>query len=111
METFGEKPAFVWRGNSYSYAQTCDAVRTWTEELDRLGVKPGDVIAVHGNYSPQSCALILALALRRTIVVPLASVGETLVEEFLGTAGAHGMVIIAADGSHSWRPLDPGPVH
>src|ERR687897_758028 len=40
METFGDKAAFVWRGKSYSYAETCDAVRTWTKELDRLGVIP-----------------------------------------------------------------------
>ena len=37
------------------------------------GSKPGDTLAICGDYSPKLCALLLAALLNRNIIVPLAS--------------------------------------
>jgi acyl-coenzyme A synthetase/AMP-(fatty) acid ligase len=41
--------------------------------LPQHGVKPGDTLAICGDYSPKLCALLLAALLNRNIMIPLTS--------------------------------------
>ncbi len=111
MDSFHDQTAFVWHDAKYSYGQFCESVRQWSDRLDSLGVTSGQVIAVQGNTSPSCCALIVALALRRGIVVPLASVTEALIPDYLATAGARAVVVLADDGGYSYRECAAQPTH
>ena len=72
----GSKTAILWRGRSFDYAWLLEHVATARDALDRYGVAPGTVVALEGDYSPQLCALLLALIERRAILVPLSSAVE-----------------------------------
>src|ERR1700760_3641662 len=71
MASRGEDIAIVWKGMNVSYRQMVDEVHTWSEELARLKVEAGDAVAICGDYSPSTCALMISLIANRNVVVPL----------------------------------------
>ena len=73
LQAFADRPALIWRDESWSFARLCDDCNAWTGTLARQGVKPGDTLAICGDYSPKLCALLLAAIENRNIIVPLAS--------------------------------------
>jgi acyl-CoA synthetase (AMP-forming)/AMP-acid ligase II len=71
--SWGDRPALIWHGESWSFARLCDSCDDWLGQLARQGVGPGDTLAICGDYSPKACALLLAALRNRNIIVPLAS--------------------------------------
>lgn len=66
-----ERVAFVHEGRSVTYGEVVSSVAEATARLERDGVAPGDAVAVVGDYSPEVFCTIVALAVRRCVVVPL----------------------------------------
>src|SRR5262245_35341046 len=73
LRSWGDRPALIWREEGWSFAELCDGCGEWLARLARHGVKPGDTLAICGDYSPHLCALLVAALLNRNIIVPLAS--------------------------------------
>src|SRR5512139_2520817 len=73
LHFWGRRSAVIWRSENWSFSQLCDAADAWFDQLAQHGVKPGDTLAICGDYSPKLCALLLAAVLNRNIIVPLAS--------------------------------------
>jgi long-chain acyl-CoA synthetase len=73
LRHWGDRPALTWRNESWSFAQLCDGSGVWLDQLAQNGVKPGDTLAICGDYSPKLCALLLAGLLNRSIIIPLVS--------------------------------------
>jgi acyl-CoA synthetase (AMP-forming)/AMP-acid ligase II len=67
----GPAPAFTHDGSRFAYTDVVAGVAAWDRELGRNGVAAGDVVAVVADFSPESVCLLLALAVRRCIVVPV----------------------------------------
>src|SRR5262245_7867561 len=67
-----ERIAISWRWRSYTYQWLSQSVAHWECELEALGVQPGAVVALEGNFSPNAVALLLALARRSAITLPVA---------------------------------------
>ena len=68
---FGDAPAIVWRGTTYSYSQLLAHLETQSQALREKGIQPGQCIALLGDFSPATTAMLLALAANGNIVVPL----------------------------------------
>jgi len=67
----GDAPALFWRGSEIA----CSRLLTegdWKERLAELRVGQGSVCAFRGDYSPTTCALMLALMRVGAILVPFA---------------------------------------
>jgi long-chain acyl-CoA synthetase len=73
LHSWEHRSALIWRKENWSFSQLCDASDAWLDKLARHGLKPGDTLAICGDYSPMTCALLLAAVLNRNIIVPLAS--------------------------------------
>jgi acyl-CoA synthetase (AMP-forming)/AMP-acid ligase II len=73
LRSWGDRPALIWRDERWSFAQICDGADAWLRELEQHGVRPGDTLAICGDYSPKLCALLLAALLNRNIITPLTS--------------------------------------
>jgi len=73
LRSWGHRPALIGSNESWSFHQLCDGGDAWLRELAQRGVKPGDTLAICGDYSPNLCALLLAGLLNRNIIVPLAA--------------------------------------
>ena len=71
MASRGGNAAMIWKGVNVSYRDMVDEVRRWSEELARLKVGAGDSVAICGDYSPSTCALMISLIANRNVVVPL----------------------------------------
>ena len=101
LTEWGDREAIVWRERSCSYRQLQQAVDAWSRRLDEFGLASGSVVAMEGDYSPQTCALLLALFDRRHIVVPLSMGAAAHRDEFLAIAEVQAVVHIAPD--ETWR--------
>ncbi|MBL8136742.1 MAG: long-chain fatty acid--CoA ligase [Acidobacteria bacterium] len=86
MREFEDRAAVVWRDRTVTYRDLTRLVDTCDQELAAAGVGSGDVATLEGDYSPASCALFLALARRRAILVPLTPSVAAHREEFLDIA-------------------------
>jgi long-chain acyl-CoA synthetase len=95
LESFGDEPALAWRSRTVSYRELVAEIASWSARLESLGILPGSSVAVRGDYSPTTCALLFALALNRNVFVPLAPTVKTL-QEFLQIAEVD--VLLDLDG-------------
>jgi long-chain acyl-CoA synthetase len=75
-------------------------VDSWNTYLLEHAVLPGQVVALRGDYTPQACALLLALVDRGMIVVPLTEVAEVHREEFFKIAQVE--VVVSFDEADRW---------
>lgn len=67
----GTRAAFVHRGRSSSYAELLAAIARFESVLRERGVQAGDRVVLVGDYTPESFALMLALARNGNLVIPL----------------------------------------
>jgi acyl-CoA synthetase (AMP-forming)/AMP-acid ligase II len=74
FQSAGESPAFIYREKKFSFSWFAGRIDFWTARLKSDGISPGDVVGLAGDYSPEICALLLALIRYGTIAVPYASV-------------------------------------
>jgi long-chain acyl-CoA synthetase len=88
MASRGGKIAIIWKGAAVSYDELVEDVRCWSEELARLRITTGDVVAVCGDYSPGVCALMISLIANRNVVIPLTLPSGARRSDFLRIAQA-----------------------
>jgi long-chain acyl-CoA synthetase len=101
MERWREKPAMVWCDQAFRYGSLLNTVASWKHQLDTYGIKPGDVVTLEGDYSPNTVASLLALIDSAAIVVPLTKAMEAHRMEFIEIAEAE--VLISFDSADEWR--------
>lgn len=88
--------AIVWRDRVYDYGTLLRLFEEWKERLPELGAKPGSVIVLDADFSPNAVALFFALIDERCILVPLsATISGDKRADFIGIAG--GEVVISID--------------
>ena len=68
---FGEAAAFLRVESETTYSELCAAASRWRQELVEREVRPGESVALVGEYSPDLCGLMLALIANRNLIVPL----------------------------------------
>ena len=107
------RPAIVWRGRCYDYSWLSERIAAARAMLDAHGVAPGAVVSLEGEYSPELCAMLLALVERRAILVPLSSAVESAKPRFRATAEVQAIVRYAAsgDGTAHFERRDVQPVN
>jgi acyl-CoA synthetase (AMP-forming)/AMP-acid ligase II len=70
----------VWGGLPITYSNLIRYIQYYKEKFIESGIKGGKVIALHGDYSPNNVAALLALVDDGNIVVPLASIKEEFID-------------------------------
>lgn len=98
--------AIVWRGVSYSYTDLLESFNLWTDRLVQLGVNPGSVVALEGDFSPNAVALLLALIEKEVVVVPFATSVANNREKMLGIAQVGTLITFNSDDSFSIAALN-----
>jgi len=96
--TVPAKPAMVWRDEEYSYGWLVERIAHWKAVAASRSCGPGSVVAIEGDYSPEVCALFLALADQRAVVVPLTSAVEASKPTFCAIAEVHAIFRFDPDG-------------
>ena len=101
FQSWGDRPALIWRNERWSFTQLCEGCEDWLGELQQHGVKPGDTLAICGDYSPKLCALLLAALLNRNIIIPLTSATASRWDQLLELAQAR--FAVRFDGDDAWH--------
>jgi acyl-CoA synthetase (AMP-forming)/AMP-acid ligase II len=106
LRKWGQKPALVWHGETWSYHQLREAIERWLDELSGRRIGPGSTLAICGDYSPGLCALLIAALLNRNIVIPLASGAAARRDEMMDVAEAE--CTIEFDRRDGWQLIRSG---
>lgn len=91
--------AFIWDGGALTYDRLHAATLSWLARLDDQGIGAKDVVVVLGDHSPSNFALLLALAIRKAVVVPLTQLPGELVEQRCSMACANWLIVNQPDGT------------
>jgi len=100
MTEAADRTAIVWRDQGVSYCELLSRISGWERHLDASGVGTGQIVAIDGDYSPNACALLLALFHRGAIVVPLTEASAAHRDEFFEIAEAQ--KAISFDDADGW---------
>ena len=106
LEAFAHRDAIVYRDRPVTYAELGIRIDEWLRVFQAKGLSAGSVVAVRGDYAPGICALFLAAALHRRVVVPL-PVGDDA-RWHLDAAQAGGFFDFADPDRWSYRAWSPG---
>ena len=101
MAEWKDNEAIVWRGSSFDYGWMLETIALWRGEFRKHNIGPGCIVALEGDYSPKTCALLLALIENKNIIVPLTSSVEAMKKEFLGIAEVQ--AVFTFDDADNWR--------
>jgi acyl-coenzyme A synthetase/AMP-(fatty) acid ligase len=66
-----DRDAIIWKNKSYNYGWLDDNITKCQQLIDSHQLENGSVVALKGDFSPNSIALLLALIERSCIIVPL----------------------------------------
>jgi acyl-CoA synthetase (AMP-forming)/AMP-acid ligase II len=92
FESAKSKPAFIHEDRVVSYEKVVITIARQLSKIKNSGIKEGEIVAILGDYSPEVFCLILALAMNKNIVIPLAR--ESVVEQSdaLGISGCDWLI-------------------
>lgn len=89
--------AIVWRGQGCSYGWLLEQVEAWQRRFEAEAGRPGTVVALEADFSPNAVALWLALVEAQAVLVPLTSAVASRKEEFLEIAEAEVVIGLGPD--------------
>lgn len=93
--------AIVWRDQGYTYGWLFQRYLYWQQQLVDRSVRPGTVVVIEGDFSPNAVALFFALIDHRCILVPLTASVRSRRDEFIATAEGEVSIKIGADDAVS----------
>jgi acyl-coenzyme A synthetase/AMP-(fatty) acid ligase len=102
----GERVAFVSEDETVTYVGLASLVRSWDERLASYAIPEGHTVVVEGDHSASCFALLLALAARQCIVVPLTSLPRDVLEDRCKTAGADWLIDCLHLGDMRFEPFE-----
>jgi acyl-CoA synthetase (AMP-forming)/AMP-acid ligase II len=111
LHSWGDRPALLWHDASWSFTQLCEGCDVWLKQLMQHGIRPGDTLALCGDYSPQLCALFLAGLLNRNIIVPLGSAAAPRWNRLMGLAQVRFAVQFDREDAHCITCFDRAVTH
>ncbi|MGD0708214.1 MAG: fatty acid--CoA ligase family protein [Anaerolineaceae bacterium] len=86
FEEFSTQDAIIWKNQRVSYHWLQERTLYWLKKVEEEKVKPGSVVILEADFSPNAVALFLALIERHCILVPLTSSVEAKKQEFIEIA-------------------------
>lgn len=111
MRGWADRQALVWGNSSSSYGGLCAEAENWRNRLQQEKIQPGQVVALEAGYSPQACALLLALMENRNIAVPLNSATASQRERFREIAEVEASILFDAEDAWSIQRTHRKPRH
>ena len=94
---FRDSPAVIWLDRSCTYGSLLERLNHWLGRMDADGVAPGAVVALEGDFSPNSIALLLALVERHCIILPQTYAPRRVKSELYEIAGVQHLFAVGED--------------
>lgn len=101
MEGWHAKPALIRSEERATYGELLEMVDQWRVKFKEYDIQAGQVVAICSDYTPQACALLLALIDHGAICVPLTESVQMQHEEFFAIAEVE--VVLTCYDHDQWR--------
>ena len=112
IRQFGDKNVFICGEQHTTYLELFEKICQWQQRLSTIGIKPGDVVAVIGDFTPDAAALLICLLANDNIVVPLTVETQPKHPRFFELAAVNWCLQIdEQDGQWHHQKVDAGDVH
>lgn len=108
MAQWGERTATHWGGAERSYAALLADCTAWERRLAAAGIGAGTVCALLGDFSPRSCALLLALMRCNAIAVPFTPAVAREIPALSAIAGIEAFIDLNNEGEAAIESREPG---
>jgi acyl-coenzyme A synthetase/AMP-(fatty) acid ligase len=89
--------AFIHNDKKTTYEMVVCQVEKFTKILLSKGVSSGDLVIVHGDYSPHIFSIILALAINKNIIIPLTNESIVEIDSVLSVSGSDWIIKLTED--------------
>lgn len=113
-EVFAENDAnefLIWHNQSYKYAWLTAHIDSWKSQLTSVGILNGSIVAIEGDFSPNSIAILLALIDLKCIVLPLTEVFFVKKPLYYQLASVKHIIKIFKDDSVTFHTTNGGYTH
>jgi long-chain acyl-CoA synthetase len=100
MRQRGPEEALWWGGRTITHRELDQLIQGWHARFHDLKIGAGSVVAVMGDYSPQACALILALISAGAVAVPFTAAVHREIPELAAIAGVSHLFWLDRDDGH-----------
>jgi long-chain acyl-CoA synthetase len=100
------KEAIIWKDRVYSFKWLLDRAAFWDIELKKkYHLTPGMVVQLEGDFSPETCALLISLINNKNIIVPLRHINEETLKEYQSIARIRRVFRIDDDDAVTYEEL------
>lgn len=94
-----ESPAIAFDGRVMTYGELADSTTTQLTWLIEKEIAPGTPVVLHGDYSPLSVAMLLALIERQCILIPLTTATFETVADSLPDVAPRYLIDVTGDSA------------
>src|SRR5579885_1923750 len=102
-------PCLVSNDQPFTYEWLLEIISQWRACFIQMGLSPGAIVALQGDFSPQMVAALLALIDHSAVIVPLSpSVGPQQ-QEFMEIAEVQMAIRPSLDGLHEVKRFEREP--
>jgi acyl-coenzyme A synthetase/AMP-(fatty) acid ligase len=74
LESFGDNIAIIHQDKPVIYSSLLNDIRNYSDQLNRIGVQSGDVVALEGDFSPNTIAMLIAIWSVEAVAMPITMV-------------------------------------
>lgn len=96
---FLDNTAIIYKDHSISYRDLVTSIHKWKSELNSREIYPGEVIALHGDFTFETIAILFALIENKNIIVPFNNRQITSNHQKTDIAGVNNTITIDDDAN------------
>lgn len=105
------KPAITYQNATTTYGELLKLISNWKSQLQAHGIKQGSVVALTGDFSPNTIAIFFALIEISTIIVPLNYHQRKKNEKKQSISNCSLSITIDEEDEVGFIPLSPNKKH
>ena len=102
--------ALVYKGLDITYKSLLETINNWQLEIVRQGLKSGQVVALNGDFTPNTIALLFALIENANIIVPLANQQPSSNQKKIEISGVATIISVNENDDVSFERLNSSSV-
>jgi long-chain acyl-CoA synthetase len=102
-------PCIVSMDQPFTYKWLLESIAHWRASFAEMKLRPGTIVALQGDFSPQMVAALLALIDHSAVVVPLSPSTGPQQQEFMDIAEVQVAVWLSQHGFHDVRRFEKEP--
>jgi len=111
FKQFDSLTAIIWKKKEYSYSWLLERINYWINEFSDRKLNNGMIVALEGDFTPESIACFMALTVNNCIIVPQIYSNRDNIEEKYDIAEIQSIVTIDEFETVTITERNSSPIH